>query len=100
MNHSLPIIPPIIEETTNDPKVPDPVIVKTPPVASNEPVVIPEEITINSIPVVVPTEPTIDNNGPNTVRNRSRIPVLSPVLNPVITRLRTSNVKPKGFYKS
>ncbi|CAF2225951.1 unnamed protein product, partial [Rotaria magnacalcarata] len=85
---------------TNDPNVPNPNIIETPPVASNESVVIPEEITINPIPVAVPTEPTINNQGPNTVRNRSRIPVLSPVLNPVITRLRTSNVKPKGFYKS
>ncbi|CAF3529330.1 unnamed protein product [Rotaria socialis] len=99
MNHTHTIIPPISEEVIKEPNISEPNI-EIPPVASNEPIIILEEIIINPIPVAVPTEPTIDNNLPSTVRNNSQIPVLSPVLNPTITRLPTSNLKPKGFYKT
>ncbi|CAF3482533.1 unnamed protein product [Rotaria socialis] len=100
VNHSLPVIPPVATEIINEPNVVEPSVIEIPPVASNEPPHIPEEVITIPIPVAVPTEPTIDNNLPSTVRHNSRIPVLSPVLNPTVTRLRTSNAKPKGFYKS
>ena len=100
MNHSPPIIPPTAEETINDSNISEHNISEVPPVALNIPVIRPETIIIDPIPVVPQSEPTVDNVPNNTVRNNSRIPVLSPVLNPIITRLRTSNVKPKGFYKT
>ncbi|CAF3710423.1 unnamed protein product, partial [Rotaria socialis] len=101
INHNnMPIIPPVAAEIINNPNIPEPNVVEIPPVASNEPTIIPEEVIINPIPIVVPIEPIITNNLSSTVRGSSRIPVLSPVLNPTVTRLRTSNVKPKGFYKT
>ncbi|CAF4260810.1 unnamed protein product [Rotaria magnacalcarata] len=99
-NHPIPIVPPISEEIVNKPNISGPNIIEEIPVASDIPILYPEPTIINPIPVAVPIEPIVDNNLPITVRGVSRIPVLSPVLNPTITRLRTSNAKPKGFYKS
>ncbi|CAF2143405.1 unnamed protein product, partial [Rotaria magnacalcarata] len=99
-NHPIPIVPPISEETINESNISKPNIIEEIPVASNIPIIIPEPTIVDPIPVGNPIEPTVDNISNNTVRAGSRIPVLSPVLNPTITRLRTSNTKPKGFYKS
>ncbi|CAF3413451.1 unnamed protein product [Rotaria socialis] len=101
MNNSLPVIPPIAEEIISEVNIPEPnVTIEEIPVASNVPIIIPEATIIDPIPVVTQIELTVDNIPNNTVRMGSRIPVLSPIINPTVTRLRTSNVKPKGFYKT
>ncbi|CAF4372604.1 unnamed protein product, partial [Rotaria magnacalcarata] len=94
-NSPIPIIPPISEEPINEPNISEPNVIEEIPVASDTPITNPEPTNIDPIPVAVPIEPAINNILPNTIRGVSRIPVLSPILNPTITRLRTSNAKPR-----
>ncbi|CAF4389497.1 unnamed protein product [Rotaria magnacalcarata] len=101
LNHPIPSVSPIVENNASEPTTPPPnIIVEETPIACNEPIVMPDVVIIDPVPVVTHIEPIANNISNNTVRGSSRIPVLSPVLNPTITRLRTSSIKPKGFYKS
>ncbi|CAF2153048.1 unnamed protein product [Rotaria magnacalcarata] len=47
-----------------------------------------------------PLNINIETTPPETINLRSRLTRLSPITNPMLSRLRSTNAKPSGFYKS
>ncbi|CAF2184448.1 unnamed protein product [Rotaria magnacalcarata] len=109
----LPIMNPIIKSkpvpivrADNPPSMPatSTSSIATPPTVSvtDEPVILPiipvapPEVVENPTP---PLNPNIGISPQGAVRGRSRIPVLSPIASPLLSRLRPSNAKPPGYYK-
>ncbi|CAF2018510.1 unnamed protein product, partial [Rotaria magnacalcarata] len=69
------------------------------PVSINIEATIPQPIIIPST-VETPLNINMETTPPETINLRSRLTRLSPITNPMLSRLLSTNAKPSGFYKS
>ncbi|CAF4297746.1 unnamed protein product, partial [Rotaria magnacalcarata] len=69
------------------------------PVELNIETIVPPPVTVLPPVIEVPVNINMDTTPPENINLRDRLTSLSPVTNPMLSRLRRSNAKPSGFYK-
>ncbi|CAF3716352.1 unnamed protein product, partial [Rotaria socialis] len=70
------------------------------PVELNIETTVPPTVAVQPPVIEVPININMDTTPPENINLRDRLTSLSPVTNPMLSRLRSTNAKPSGFYKS